>query len=161
MGVNDASQISNPEFATDEDVVNEIIKPIQNQNARTDYERGVISAIRDSDFICVYGMSIGKTDAKWWKQIAQWLSAHSSHQLVILKYEKDYNERFPFSQRRFTEPLLQRFLSYSDLSAEIKKRISNQIYIGINHNIFTMNLSKDKKVGKQENAASREAAIEG
>lgn len=161
MGVNDASQISNPEFATDEDVVNEIVKPMQNQNARTDYERGVIATIKDSDFICVYGMSIGETDAKWWKQIAQWLSVNTGHMLVILKYEKDYNERFPFSQRRFTEPLLQSFLSYSDLSDKVKKQISSQIYIGINHNIFAMNLCKEKNISKQENITLNKPVIEG
>lgn len=143
MGVNDEQQIANRAFSEDEHIVREIVKPRQNSDARTNYERQVARVINDSNIICIYGMSLGETDRMWWQLIANWLAKHTSNTLVILSYNKDYDERFTFSQRRVVDALLERFLSFSELSTEIKERISKQIFVGVNHNIFQMNLCRD------------------
>lgn len=143
MGVNDASQIANPDFAQDLDVISEIVKPQQNIDARTRYENEVSSIINSSHIICVYGMSIGVTDKKWWNIISTWLSGSPLRKVVILKYDKRYNSRFTYTQRRITNNIVDRFLSYSDLSDNKKEEIRSRIYVGANHNVFSMNLRKE------------------
>lgn len=142
MGVNDASQITNPDFAKDIDVVSEISKPQQNLDARTEYENEVESIINNSHIICIYGMSIGATDKKWWNIISKWLAKSDLRTLVILKYEIRYDKRFPFTQRKIINRIVNNFLSYSDLPDNKKDDIKKRIYVGCNHNIFSMDLRK-------------------
>lgn len=149
MGVNDASQISNPVFAKDEDIIREIVKPRQNADARMNYEKNVVSAIDSSDIICVYGMSLGDTDKKWWTYLANWLAKGQRRALVILKYDKDCSKRFPFQVRNKTDEVLKRFLSFAELDDTVKENISKRIYIGINHNVFGMKLYKEKLENKK------------
>ena len=84
MGVNDASQITNPDFAKDNDILKEIVKPIQNTEIKSRYESMLIDVINASHIICIYGMSLGETDKKWWDMISKWLTANNLRHLLIL-----------------------------------------------------------------------------
>ena len=148
IGVNDASQITNPDFANDEDVISEIVKPQQNKEGRTGYENKTISLINKSQIICVYGMSIGETDKKWWDIISKWLRGNKDRRLVILKYDDKCDVRFIYTQRRATNNAINKFLSLSDLTEKEKDIIKGQIYVGVNYNVFSINLRKQEK--KQE-----------
>lgn len=145
MGVNDPSQISNEDFANDEDVVREIVKPRQNSDVRANYEKQVINTINASNIICVYGMSIGETDKKWWGHIAQWLSKSDKRALVILKYDKKYNKKFPFVQNKFIDSVTNRFLELSESSKEVQANIRSRVFVGMNHNVFSMPICKEKE----------------
>lgn len=163
MGVNDSMQITNPSLAQDDDIIHEIVKPQQNSDSRTRYENKVVSLINNSNTICIYGMSIGATDKKWWNIISKWLHENALRRLVILKYDQSYDPRFPHSQRRFTNDAVNVFLSYSDLSDDEKEEIRSRIYVGANHNVFSMDLRKKdipetsdgllERVGKLEEEA--------
>lgn len=145
MGVNDPTQITNEKFSADNDIIHEIVKPQQNVDCKTGYEREVKALINNSDIICVYGMSIGVTDKKWWNIISKWLSDSESRGLIILKHELAYDPRFPHIQRRITDKVVNVFLSYSELSADEKTKISSRIYVGCNHNVFSMELRKKEQ----------------
>ena len=140
VGVNDATQIINEQFAKDPDIVRELVKPQQNENSRTAYEDAMISAINNSSIICTYGMSIGETDKKWWIKVADWLSKDSKRVLIILVHSKDYNPRFPHKQDQLIRPITDKFLSFSNLSDADKERIQNRIYVGVNNDVFAMSL---------------------
>lgn len=142
MGVNDVTQIANPVFTKDQDIIREIVKPIQNSNVRSNYEKQALELIEKSDIICIYGMSIGETDKKWWENIAEWLAQNDEHILVILKYDKDYTKRFPFTQVKYTDAVIEHFLELSGKTKEVKAFIRSRIFIGMNHNIFEMKLRK-------------------
>ena len=62
MGVNDIEQIKNKSFSEDIDITEEIVKPLQNQIIRMNFDNNAVRIINGSDIICVYGMSIGSTD---------------------------------------------------------------------------------------------------
>lgn len=145
MGVNDATQIKNKDFSEDEDILKEIVKPIQNSISRTNYDAETKTIIESSDIICIYGMSLGPTDAKWWACIADWLYKDVNRVLVILKHEEEYDERFPFTQRKCIESVMETFLEYYKKPEEIKKKIESRIYIGINNDIFSMKLNNIDK----------------
>lgn len=144
VGLNDENQILNEEFSSDPEVIRELVKPQQNVNSRTAYEDAMISAINGSHIICTYGMSIGETDKKWWDKISNWLIGDSKRILVILVHESKYNPRFPHQQDRFVRPILEKFLSFSSLSDEVKKKIESRIFVGVNNDVFSMNLYHTK-----------------
>lgn len=158
MGVNDSSQIINQDFANDEDIIREIVKPQQNSDVRANYEKEVIDIINLSKIICIYGMSIGDTDKKWWSLIAKWLATSEKHALIILKYDKKYNKRFPFVQNRFIDSVINKFLELSEQPEEIQSVIRSRIFVGMNHNVFEMNLRKPEKVKKEENTKPKNLA---
>ena len=145
MGVNDPSQILNKELADDPSIISEIVKPKQNSDARSDYEKTVKRLISNSHIICIYGMSIGATDAKWWKLIAQWLEAHDWARLIILKHDTKYDKRFPFKQNKLIDELVEHFISFSELNDDKKQALRQRIYVGMNKDIFEMNLCKEEK----------------
>lgn len=142
MGVNDSSQIKNDAFSKDPDIIAEIVKPKQNSDIMSNYDRKLTDLINSSNIICIYGMSIGETDKKWWDLISKWLLNGTKRTLVILSHKKEFDKRFPFSQKKCIDPVLRRFLSFSSLNQAEKKNISQRIYIGVNHNVFEMNLEK-------------------
>lgn len=159
MGVNDISQITNAELRKDEDVVSEIVKPQQNIDSRTGYENEIIPLINNSHIICIYGMSIGATDKKWWDLILNWLVNDDKRRLVILKYDAEYDIRFPNKQRKFTNNIVNLFLSYSKLSDEKKGLIKSRIYVAGNHNIFSMNLKKTDNIDIEKRIENLESEI--
>lgn len=140
VGINDPSQIIDPDLAQDEEVIRRLVKPEQNELARTAYENDLKTVINKSDLICIYGMSLGDTDKKWWDIIATWLSKTDRRLLVILKHDQSYSSRFPHRQDQVIRPLRERFLSFSSLTDDEKKKIENRILIGINNDIFSMKL---------------------
>lgn len=150
VGVNDAGQIPNEEFASDREVLHEIIKPLQNTISRTGYEYAMKSVIRKSQLICIYGMSIGETDRKWWDEILNWLAEDPYRILVILIHESKFNPRFPHRQDRYIRPVIDRFLPSSDIDDKVKRIIEERIYVGVNNDVFAMNLyhaSEGEKTG--------------
>ena len=162
MGVNDSSQITNEKFANNPVVSGEIVKPIQNTECRTNYESEAITLIDRSNIICIYGMSIGDTDKKWWQHISRWLSGDNGHYLVILTHSDKYNKKLPFTQTKVTNEIVGKFLSFSNLSDEIKARIANQIFIGVNYDVFAMKLRKadvDKNEETKEEKIAKNIAL--
>ena len=142
MGVNDPSQIKNPLFAKDQDIIRGIVKPQQSYSVRSNYEKPVIETINKSDIICIYGMSIGETDKKWWKIIANWLAKNDRHVLIILSYDDKYDKRFPFEKIEFTDKVTNRFLQLSEMTEDEQKTIRPRIFVEFNHTVFGMKLAK-------------------
>ena len=140
MGVNDSSQITNQELSKNSNVIMELVKPEQNKNSQTTFDNQATTLIDRSDIICTYGMSIGETDKKWWKLICEWLKQNTHRKLVILKHEKKYSPRFPHNYRKYILPLKEKFLSFSEFDEAVKEKIRSQIYVGINHDVFGINL---------------------
>lgn len=144
MGVNDPTQITKTELANDVDVVREIVKPQQNADVRSNYEKKVTETINASDIICVYGMSIGETDKKWWNLIASWLAKSKNRALVIMNYDKKYTPKFTFYQNRYTDEVVNRFITLSEQPESVVEDIRSRIFVGMNHNVFAMNLRKEE-----------------
>lgn len=145
MGVNDASQITNKVFANDQNIVREIVKPQQNIDSRSNYESEAISIINSSNIICTYGMSIGETDKKWWNIISNWLSNNSNRLFVILAHDDKYNKRFPHQQTEVVDKIVNKFLSFSNLPSEKLNNIKDRIFVGVNYDVFEMNLCRQEE----------------
>lgn len=138
VGVNDASQIMNSEFASDPVVRETLIKPFQNTLSRTGNEMDMQDVIDKSNIICIYGMSLGDTDKKWWDYLSKWLASSDNHILIILQHHEKYSSRLPHVQNKYIKPTLEKFLSFSSLPVNEKEKISSKIYIGFNNDVFAV-----------------------
>lgn len=85
MGVNNKQQIANEEFRTFAPLCKQLVKPDCIPREKRDKYCDII---RQSDLICIYGMSLGKTDAFWWREIGSWLKQDRQRQLVIYWYDE-------------------------------------------------------------------------
>ena len=72
LGVNDLKQILNTEFHNIEKV-NRYIKPNVNDLLENQRNTDAMKLIEEAVIYCIFGMSIGKTDKKWWIEICKQL----------------------------------------------------------------------------------------
>lgn len=109
IGVNDESQIANHALVANAEFRSTIIKPIINQESGNGWDSAAEQLINSSDEICIFGMSIGDTDACWWELIGQWLMADKSHQVILFDrgqgistlHQQLFHRRQVAIQRRF------------------------------------------------------------
>ena len=147
MGVNDETQIANKAFAENLDVIEGIIKPVQNQIIRMNYDERATKLIKNSTIVCIYGMSVGSTDKKWWKLIMEWLQENSARHLIVLSHEA--GSQTVFQWNRTVKRIRRNLFTYGEVSDDKKKPLESQIHIQTNHDIFSMNLVKSQQLGGQ------------
>ena len=140
MGVNDSTQITQKEFAEDSEVLSELVKPVQNIEMRMNYDRDATRVINRSNVLCIYGMSIGDTDKKWWELICKWLAGGSSRVLVILAHNESISARYTFEYKRGRDNLVQRLISLSGQTENAGIEILKRIFVEFNHDVFAMKL---------------------
>lgn len=140
MGLNDATQISNPDFVKNKAIVSELIKPEQNKIMKSNNERNAKSLISNSTIVCIYGMSIGETDKLWWMHIAKWLSGSIQRRLIILIHDPKYDKRFPHRRREMINIYEQKLFSVLEYSTA--STVKEQIIFGFNNDIFALSQAK-------------------
>lgn len=148
MGVNDPSQILNDDFAKNPRVLNEIIKPNINREIKMNYDNLATQKIQDSNIICIYGMSLGETDKKWWQLIISWLKENFQRHLIFLSYEPSYKETFAHTWINSNTMILNKVTSYSNLTDAEKEQLKERIHVEFNHNIFGIDYTKNLKLNE-------------
>lgn len=147
FGVDNEFQIQNEEFRNNRTVKKSLIKPEINRRLKTGIARDTNNIIDNSNVIVVYGMSIGATDATWWKHIIDWLKNNHNVQLIIFVYQEEYNQLLARSFMDIEDSTEDRFFSYSILNERSKEEISNRIHIVINKNLIPVKyISNEDKV---------------
>jgi hypothetical protein len=92
MGVDNEAQIANQALRAYNRLAQRVIKPEVNSALENLINDEVNTLIRTSSIICIFGMSIGKTDMTWWKKIGEWLGLNKdNHLLIFYKYDNDDN----------------------------------------------------------------------
>lgn len=134
LGVNDESQIGNKEFRNNSIDRQRLIKEEtirHNGNANIEKANAIIDS---SSIICIFGMSIGATDKKWWKRIAKWLQDDNTRRLII--FARD-NETYKIEKyaNECEKETKDRFKNNGEL-ADVWKHIENQVYVKVNADIF-------------------------
>lgn len=133
IGVCDINDITNDSFRKNKDLQNLLVKNDSvNAIGRFWYKR-TKEYIDNSQIICIYGMSIGKTDSFWWNYIANWLKNNNQRHLLI--YWKDFNyknNRLRSSYLSNINMVKNNFISYSNLTEEEKINVISRIHVIIN-----------------------------
>lgn len=128
LGVNDESQISNPDLflGKDDEYMCQIIKQKTNQIIHAEQmDEKCRDLLDESDLVYIYGMSLGETDILWWERIYRWLKKDINHQLVIHKFDAPEEEFIPTRFRIFEREILEEFVGYSNvkLTPDTRKQI--------------------------------------
>lgn len=71
LGVDNVSQISNKELVKQGDINGYLVKPLINTTVGNLIDEKAKNVILNADLICIYGMSLGETDATWWKLVGE------------------------------------------------------------------------------------------
>lgn len=138
LGVNDDSQISNDEFKNDIDFQNYFIKP----KVLTELGEQKISKakqiIDNSNYVCLFGLSIGDTDSFWWSYLMEWLQRDNNNRMVL--YVRGDNVSFSAQQYlRKRDDSRKYMLKQARCSkAEIIQKVSGRIIVVNNSKIFDL-----------------------
>lgn len=149
LGVNDESQIANKELL-DTPQFKEMLVKAQNVHALGKlWHNQAEEEISNSRVVCILGMSLGATDAKWWRKLVQWLKADVHRHIVLYWYEKNPpNGISTVKQLRAVDGAKNKLLSYTEkLSTNEVSTLKNRIHVVINTSKY---LRLEKKPKKEE-----------
>lgn len=141
-GVNDSTQISNEELSKNERFLKIVVKPKNNDANRMKFDVNATSILENSTIICVYGMSLGETDKKWWTAILNWLKASSERQLIVFDYDESFSASVQMDWIEKEDSIIDILSKYASNNFNIED-FRQRIHIAVHKNIFQMNLRKD------------------
>ena len=136
LGVNDASQINNPVLQTDSRLVDYIVKAEVNEALGEQRMETAKRIIDESDYIGVYGMSIGDTDLMWWQYLLAWMQKKDSRRLVLYVYADPSDNPSGQEKLRRINMWKNVFLAKSGADADLAKKVRSQIIVVIRSKIF-------------------------
>ena len=154
LGVNDESQIVNKELLETPQFKEMMCKADTVRAIGKRWHEEAKKQIESSRVVCVLGMSLGESDAKWWRLINQWLKADRNRHLIIYWFEKEPPNGISIRRElQYKEKVKDRLLSFSELPADVISSLKSRIYVIIN-------TAKFLKLWKPENEFENEGEIE-
>ena len=138
MGVNDSSQIDNPEIRSDEDVIEEFIKPEYNDACLNNKNSICEALIQQADIIVLYGTSLGQSDDKWWKLIGKRMETDRYPLLVYLAHDAKKNlASEPNHLRRWTREYVRQIKDKFGILLE-DRVLADRVCVAINKQLFPL-----------------------
>ena len=132
LGVNDETQIKNESLRTDR-VKTLMVKPYVNKQLEMLIDEECLALINEADLICLFGVSLGETDAIWWDAIGNHIKTTSS---VLLYFAYD-NAEIKYNNQLIEKRQYYRSLLYKRLWGEQSaSKWQNQIFVGYRTNLF-------------------------
>lgn len=140
-GVDNIEQIANKAWAKQKRFQELLIKPSINDRRGSLVDAEARKEIDNSNIICLFGMSIGETDKKWWSYIGGWLR-DSGHRLIVYDYKEVLSTEELTLQTRFLREneTKDKFMSSAGINENEKATIEDRIYVCINPTIFNIDL---------------------
>lgn len=83
MGVDNMGQLDISNVADTAKLRRTLIKPVTNEELGRSDAREAENRIKESEYVFVYGLSFGETDARWWDIIRKKLLLENSFQVVL------------------------------------------------------------------------------
>ena len=136
--VDNPSQIDNEAFKTDRRITDYMIKTNVNMALGERKVEIAKEIIDKSQYICLFGLSIGDTDSTWWKYLVEWLNKSDNHRLVLFVRDDSKIQRSGAEKIRVRDKNRAFFGSRSYCTnEELYDRIRDKIIIVSNSEIFT------------------------
>lgn len=139
LGVNDESQISNESLKSDNDFKDYFIKQnVLKESGNLNIEKAK-KIIDNSNYVCLFGLSIGDTDSLWWKYLLEWLQKNLNNRLVIY-FKGNGNVSFSAQQiLRKRNECRKKFIKQAQCTKdEIIDKVKRRIIIINNSEIFNI-----------------------
>ena len=136
MGVNDKSQIKNAQLAKDPSALSMLVKPETTLNRGDLLDDQCERIMMQADMYCLFGLSLGDTDKKWWDLLASRFNSSNAH----IIYYAHTNTKIFHSQdmwdmeRDYQNMLLEKFAS----KTANRDSLSSRIHILVNSNMFKL-----------------------
>jgi hypothetical protein len=138
LGVDSLDQVANPALFTDPRQQRILLKPLLNQQSGQGNDQTAWDCIKSSEEVCIFGMSLGETDATWWLRLGMWLEVSSRHQLLIFSRNSDLDPLYPEDILDYQDKIRDRFLSYTDISSGRRKFFRDRIHVVTSSDIFDL-----------------------
>lgn len=136
LGLNDVSQIDNPDLQSDNRLADYIVKAEVNEALGEQRIENAKRIIDNSDYIGVYGMSLGDTDLMWWQYILEWLTKKDTRRLVLYVYAPPSDNPSGQEKLRRINMCKDVFLSQSGADTDTAAKVRGQIIVVIRSKIF-------------------------
>lgn len=99
------------------------------------YDERATKPIKNSTIVCIYGMSVGSTDKKWWKLIMEWFWKIQRHLIIVRSHEA--GSQTVFQWNRTVKRIRRNLFTYGEVSDDKEKATGkSKIHIQTNHDIF-------------------------
>ena len=138
LGVDNLSQVANPDLFTFAVQQRLFLKPLLNQQSGQGHDQDAVNCINQSDEICIFGMSLGETDLIWWQRIGRWLDANSRRQLLIFTRGQALDPLIPEDILDYQDKIRNLFLSRTELTPENYSDFWDRIHIVITSDFFCL-----------------------
>lgn len=128
FGVNDETQITQKELLSTSNFPILMIKPESANAAREEWRKKALHVISESQIICIFGMSIGETDAIWFSTVITWLKSNINRHLIIFWYTSNpSNDKLIWRRKQSEKEARNKILNFAN-PAE-RNAISNRIHV--------------------------------
>jgi hypothetical protein len=137
VGLNDESQIANKGLASNEDVLDYLIKPRINQNIGHNFDEKAQKLIKNSNLICIYGTSLGETDSMWWKCLNPYMCSEYGC-VIYFVYDPSFNRNKPMRLGEAMRKWKTKLMDAAQIEEKYREKVSQNIYVAMNSNIFNL-----------------------
>lgn len=143
LGIDNESQLnSKVEFNVTKNIKRAFIKPVFNSEYDNSRANGARAAIKNSDAVCVFGLSLGDSDLSWRKLLIDWLLNDSKHSLIYYDYmyaklqPRTESEKMNIADNAKSSLLLRWGVGDDN---DVYEKLISQIHMPIGRNIFNIN----------------------
>jgi len=128
LGVNDTSQINNKSLRENVRIIKRYIKADCIQTYKSDHDAKCQKWLNDANLICLFGLSFGDSDKKWWDLVSKELQRDCK--TIIFGYaEEEFGRNDGPDIDDFKENVKEKFLSKTDIKKDLKDTLKKNIYI--------------------------------
>lgn len=119
------------------------------------FDKGRVEAaketIKNSNYICAFGWSMGETDQTWTEEIIKWLNGDSSHELILYQYECSTQQPLTIDERLDCEEDAKfTFLQKLGLSTSKQDGWLSQVHIPCGRTIFRIKEAAENGAQKKK-----------
>lgn len=138
VGVDNKTQIQNPEYTKNVDVCELLIKPSTNKVLGSGIDAECESIINTTNLFVLFGTSAGITDSKWWWLICNRLtSATSTHaRMLYFVYLPETVSHQGVRYGKFSRADIRHFVQNAGLGENVYNAVLSNIYVSYTPNMF-------------------------
>lgn len=140
MGLNDEAQIKNEKLRNDIRIKNYLIKPYINSTLGHLLDKKTVDLIKYSKLICLFGLSFGETDRKWWELIGKRILEGIN--VILFIYDEKLNNPKARKLANLKLEWQNLFMQRAKIPENQQDNVRNRIIVILNSPIFNIKDSK-------------------
>ena len=133
VGVSNEEQMLNTEFRKNEDIFTSLIKEKSIRYIGSHRYSTLQETINKSRIICLWGLSLGASDAHWWEYVNNWLAANGDHHIFIFLRTDDPPRGILVPDLlRKRDAAIKHLLNYTNFSNEVFANLRQRVHVIFN-----------------------------